>query len=115
MLDSKIFELRDFATFIPVVATKLKTMPQSTISREEWLLRRAGFNSQSIDTTFVLLARAEGGKAYYDPNDWNDRTFTAAHRHICENWDNLPSGALIDVRFVLGETVAPCFSEYLGV
>ena len=98
-METKLFEIRDRATFIPVLAI--------SISREDgFLAKRAGFGSRLIQ-----LIHFANGKTSYDPYDWNNRTMQTAHRHIEEYWDNLQNEEVIDVEFILGETNAPKQSE----
>ena len=134
----KLFEVRDRATFIPVMATcllvrhptcRLKTQPTTekpTViggyvndNDEEYLLRRAGYAQEQITDhsnqfpPYVMLARLVSGSvgATYDPYDWGNHTLTTAHQYIIENWNNLVSGQVIDVEFILGETTEPKKSE----
>jgi len=104
-IETKLFELRDSATFIPIVAMQM----HSTDAREHWLLRRAGYSIG--EPHLVLLTRLDGGIAHYDVYDWGGRTFPAAHQYIADNWHTLQTGALIDVRVILGEAADPCESE----
>ncbi len=47
-----------------------------------------------------------------DPFEWGDnRTRLFAHKYIAEHFDELPSGAVVDVEFILGESAAPKLSE----
>lgn len=100
-METKVFELRDSLTFIPVIAIQ--------VSRDDHrLFWRAGYGH----TPSVLLMRAEGkGKVTCDPYDWGDRTMTTAHLHIESNWDSLFNGEVVDVEYILGETDEPKFSE----
>lgn len=104
---TKILELRDKATFIPVVAVKM--MPDA--ANERYLLRRAGYSTDG--NPLVLLTRADGGKSAYDPYDWGDRTFHTAHLYIEEHWNELEDGDVVDVEFILGETKERKLSEEL--
>lgn len=110
LCETKMFELRDRATFIPIIATR---MCMSKNPRESWLMRRAGYDIFSEEPC-VLLARLNGGPACYDPYDYGDRTFHTAHKYITENWEALGSGAVVDVQFILGETQKPAVSEEAG-
>ena len=106
-MDTKLFEVRDRGTFIPVIATLM--IPVGTeADAEAFLLKRAGFD---FDSAFVLLARLEGGDALYDPFGWVNRTMRTAHIYIQDNWDALRSGDVVDVEFILGERPAPKISE----
>jgi len=39
------------------------------------------------------------------------RTMLEAHRHVAAHWNELQSGDVVDVEFILGETAAPKVSE----
>ena len=105
MIETKLFELRDEATFIPIIASAMR----SDEPREAWLLRRSGY---APNTTLILLTTLDGGRnAEYDPYAWGGRTFPNAHYYITREWPALKSGQVIDVRTILGETDAPCESE----
>ena len=101
----KVIELRDRLTFIPCIAIKLS--PQKI--EEAWLIQRAGYGPS---TPYVLFGRADCGIPFqYDPSGFGDRTMTAAHQHIIENFDEIEHGGLVDVEFILGETEEPKTSE----
>lgn len=102
-------EVRDKATFIPVIATKMAPQDEG----EEYLLRRAGFGFLA---PLVVLCRMECSTAIpsaaYDPYDWTGaRTLLEAHRWIAEHFDELNSGDVVDVQFILGETKTAKKSE----
>lgn len=109
---SKIFEILDSGTFIPVLATRLGSYDQP----EEWLLAKAGyglgFDSQS---EYIPLSQINGGsgKSTCDPYDWgqNPRTLFTAHRYIIEHFTSLLAGAVVDVQFILGERPRPKTSD----
>ena len=90
-MKTKLFELRDRGTFIPVLAVQLS--PSDDFS-ENWLMRRAGFGP---DGDCVILCRLECSgtvrNATYDPYAWgaNPRTFSVAHDFIMKNFDALAS------------------------
>lgn len=98
-MEIKKFELRDYMTFIPIIAIKIS-------GADGWLARRAGYESSCI-----LMGRLEGSAFHYDPYQWRDRTFQTAHHALIAKWDTLKDGDLIDVSFELGETKTPCESE----
>jgi hypothetical protein len=101
--ETKIFEVRDAGTFIPVLAVRIRK-GECRPGRLAW---RAGYNQPCI-----LLTPLEGGrKACCDAYDHGGRTLPAAHQHIEAHWDTLEDGALIDVRVVLGEAAEPCKTE----
>ena len=113
----KAFEIRDRGTFIPALAVNM--VPDSPGSdggvAEMYLLRRAGYG---FDETCVMLCRMDANalarQASYDPYAWGERTFPVAHQYIIEHFDELESGAVVDVEFLLGETTQPKVSERLG-
>jgi hypothetical protein len=106
-MKAKCFELRDRATFVPVVAVKIDPGNEA----ERYLLRRAGF---ALPSDLVLMCGLDDGpdKATCDPYDWGqNRTRQVAHDFIARNFDRLPAGTVIDVEFILGETQIPKESE----
>lgn len=111
-MKAKTFEVRDRHTFIPVLAVKLEPSNQG----DRYLLARAGYGpSPEAQEKYIQLIRIQGGHGptTCDPYEWDDRTFFTAHQHLVENFDQLESGAVIDVQFILGETSAPEKSERL--
>jgi selenophosphate synthetase-related protein len=98
----KLFEIRDRATFIPVLAIDIS-------AKDGYLARRAGFGHRCIQ-----LVDFEGRRTAYNPYDWSGRTFPAAHAYIETHWDELADGDVVDVEFVLGETTQPKVSEERG-
>lgn len=107
-METKLFELRDSATFIPVLAIKLKSRTEV----DRWILARGGFAPQD---TYVVLMSLTRMKCEYDPLAWSrgGRTYPVAHEHIRENWESLESGAVVDVELILGETKEIKVSERL--
>jgi hypothetical protein len=116
---SKLFELRDKNTFIPILAIKLT----SESEKERYLLARAGFSSNKdvwagyVQAEYIQLIEINGGggKSNCDPYEWASRTHQIAHRFILDNFNTLESGQVIDVEFILGETTQPKKSEALNV
>ena len=106
-MEVKTLEIRDRATFIPVVAVRLsgRDVP------EEYLLRRAGWYGRE----FVLLTELNGLRNNVFPYYWDDRTYSTAHKYIIEYWDEIENGQVIDVEFILGETDKPKVSEFYNV
>ena len=111
----KAIEIRDRGTFIPALAVKM--VPARDVYEHEperYLLRRAGYG---FVNPCVVLCRmdANGGprNASYDPYGWGveDRTFQVAHLYITDHFDELESGAVVDVEFILKETTEPKKSE----
>lgn len=100
-MNSKMFEVRDRGTCISVIAIKLQSQDKS----EEFLLSRAGFYGDGFP--FILLTHMETLKSTYDAYKWDDRSMRTAHRYIQQNFDNLKTGDVIDVEYILGETKQP--------
>lgn len=101
-MEQKLFEIRDTGTFIPVLVTRITAY-------DGYLVRRAGFMGEHYLVT--KLNTLETGYDIF--THWDDaaRTMPVAHRHIENNWDNLKSGDVIDVEFLLGEASEPKVSE----
>lgn len=112
-MQTKLFEIRDRATFIPALAVKLRHAPLST-DVESWLLWRSGFGRDDTSGPYVVLYKLATDEAHYDPIEWRGgRTMQLAHAHIIEQWDQLESGDVVDVEFLLEETKSPKRSERL--
>ena len=106
-METKLFELRDHGTFIPLLCIKPRfPSPHAFEAKMAW---RYGYK----DTRAVIVTHmgTPDRGCHSDPSAWGDRTFQAAHRYVEEQWENLSTGDLIDVRVVLGETATPCPSE----
>lgn len=106
-LVTKAFEIRDAATFIPVIATALR----SERPEEAYLLGRAGF--LTYNPPVVMVTRLNDFNSAHDPCDWMNRTMRVAHDYIDQHLDELETGAVIDVQFILGERSEPKASERL--
>jgi hypothetical protein len=110
-MQTKLLELRDEGTFIPIIAT-LMARPDN--EQEEYLLRRAGYAIGPTDHWLVLLDRLDGGASDYRTHSQHgggQRTFPTAHLYIQQHWDELTSGQVIDVEYILGESEKPKESE----
>ena len=107
-MEIKLVEIRDAGTFIPAMAVRLK----DRIDEEQYLLRRSGFGT---DGDCIMLTRLETGQGQYDPYDWpaNPRTMRYAHHFIVTRWEEIRSGDVIDVEFIMGVTKQPKVSERL--
>lgn len=97
---------------------------KARLERERYLLRRAGYGYERPSVanppgeTYVMLTSLNKGASTYNPYDWvhekltpRGRTMHEAHKYIIAHWDELESGAVIDLEFILGETEAPKTSE----
>ena len=117
MLETKTFEVRDSATFLPVIATRITRQVDQNFSdpgaeAEDYLLGRSGY---SLEVPLILMTPLIGGRtAEYEAYAWNDRTLQAAHLMLQENWDDFETGDVVDVRVFMGEATEPVVSERLA-
>lgn len=111
MAQVKIFEVRDRGTCIPVVAVALR----ENTDQERKLAARAGYGpDQDTQDPYVLLSPLSGGQRLHsDVYAWGgpSRTLHTAHQYIQLNWTILETGAVIDVRYIVGETETPAASD----
>lgn len=108
-MDAKTFEIRDDGTFIPVLAVRLNPASEG----DRYLLGRAGYGTRPDEQAhYVIVVKLEDCLSQYDANRWGRaRTMEIAHEHIIEHFDDLPSGAVVDVEYILGKTAQPKVSE----
>lgn len=111
---TKTFEIRDKSTFIPVLAIKMRPGCEP----DRYLFSRAGFGRSSAEQDeYIFLIKIDGGngKATCDPYDWNasSRTMPIAHEYISKHFQELNSGEVICVEYILGERDTPKISERL--
>lgn len=107
MMEIKLFEVLDRGTAIPVLAVRIV----ATKGDEDYILRRAGYGAGQPCILVTNLARNE---THYDLYEWsqaNGRTMREAHAAIEAGWSTLNCGDVVDVEFILGETVEPKPSE----
>lgn len=113
-MNAKLFEIRDAATFIPVLAVQFGSDNEA----ERYLASRAGYGRQQHQQQeYVFLCKIAGNDAggTYDPHQWpgGSRTMQVAHQFIIEHFDGLEPGAVVDVEFILNERDKPKRSERL--
>lgn len=108
VLNSKIFEIRDRGTLLPVMATLVSNTSGENYM-ENNLMLRAGYGNSGM----VILTILESGESRNDPFKWNDgcRTIKEAHWYINNNFYKLNSGDVIDVEYILGESDTQKVSE----
>lgn len=108
-MNTKILEVRDRATFIPVMATETLAANEG----QEYLLKRSGYGN---GFGYVIVTRLVDVRAEYDAYKWpqNPRTMHVAHRYIEANFERLKDGDVVDVEFILGETEIPKTSESMA-
>lgn len=105
----KAFEVRDRLTCIPVIAIAMG----ATGPIQKRYLHRCGYPQYPSPPSIVMMRLADQ-RASSDPYWWNDRTHQVAHNFICDNFDSLKEGDVIDVRVILGETTKPASPEIAG-
>jgi hypothetical protein len=95
----KIFEVRDRATMIPVIAVKVFAANY----QERMLMSRAGYGfTEQEQGEYTLVGNLEGANfpAVFDPYDQGIREMKEAHMYINEHWDDLDHGAVIDLEMI---------------
>ncbi len=102
-LEHKFVEIRDIGTCVPALAIRIS-------GADGYLARRAGFG----DTPCIYLIALATQQCRYDPYQWGNRTMNAAHQWLQEHWDEVKSGAVVDVEFIRGETDKPKVSEQVS-
>lgn len=106
----KTIEIRDAGTFIPALAVKL----EPTNEQDRYLLGRSGYGTTpERQAEYVVLMRLAGGtgQATCDPYEWDTHTMMQAHAWLLGHFDELASGAVVDVEHITGRTPAPKRSE----
>src|ERR1035438_7146136 len=95
-MKTKILEIRDSGTFIPVMATAFS-------GEESPLLRAAGY---ARCEQYVIVVKLNGIEAQYSAFNWpnSSRTMREAHKYIEKNWKDIEDGDVIDVEFIIGES-----------
>lgn len=110
-MEAKLFEIRDVATFIPVLAVKLDPHGE----QERYLLGRAGYGiTPQEQGEYVVVLKLAGGEGEMkcDAHQWiGSHTMIFAHDYIRKNWHRLSSGNVIDVQYLMGATTEPKKSE----
>jgi len=101
---TKCIEIRDHGTCIPAMAFKMAADGEV----EHRFFWRCGYPQ---DGSAVILMELNHQKATSDPYEWGGRTYPVAHNYICEHFDEIPEGGVVDVRVILGEADAPAPAE----
>lgn len=112
-METKILEVRDRGTFIPVLCVDMNPYPELSDTRraQEYYLRRSGYPCDGRPNIAVAKVSMDGDPAWNDPYGWQSRTMAVAHKFIIEHWPKLRDGDVVDVQFILGETAEPKVSE----
>ena len=109
---AKTVEIRDRGTFIPALAVKMEPAGEA----DRYLLARAGYGTTPMDQAqYIVLVQITGGTGHAtsDPYDWpgGARTYPTAHNWLIDHFDEIESGAVIDVEYLLAERLEPKLSE----
>ena len=117
-MKAKALEVRDRATFIPVLCVDMNPTFRSSVNEDatphlglDYLLRRCGYPCDGEPTILMCRLDGKGKGAHCDPYDWADRTMSVAHNWIVSSWAELKDGDVVDVEFILGETTTQKRSE----
>jgi len=107
-IEVKLFEVRDRATFIPAYCVRFRDDLADT---QEWFLLRAAGWGPNPDCIYMTLL--EGGDTSHNPHGFKPggRILQVAYAYIENHWDQLESGQIIDVEYILKETDEPKKSE----
>lgn len=108
----KLFEIRDSGTFIQALAIKIECKGAS--EQERYLLRRCGFGERGGYA--ILLHHLQSDKGSMDVYNWPKvngdlRTMPQAHAYLEKHFDELESGSVIDIEYILGEKPTKKISE----
>lgn len=109
-MKTKMFEVRDEGTLIPVIAYRMNPDNEA----QQALLARGGYGSDAEgQAEYVWLQRFDAGygQGMSDVFKWGTRTMHEAHIYIKANFDELRDGDVVDVQFILGETKEKKVSE----
>ena len=109
-VETKILEIRDVGTCIPVLAT---AMAASSDEVEQWYLNRTGY---PVERRLIMVTTMNQANSAYSAYKWStsSRTMPTAHDYIERNWDSLKTGDVICVETILGERDTPKVSERFG-
>jgi len=117
----KLIEVRDDGTTMPCMVTALcanATMEEA----ERWLTRRGGWGEDQIGLYFAALCPenneyAVGVVGHPYIHTWSQaqhsRTLKVAWEWVQTHWDEVSSGDVVDVEFLLGERKTPKLSDRL--
>jgi hypothetical protein len=105
-MKTKMLEIRDRHTYLAVIATKTC----GSTALERYHFKRRGYSRNSVMVTRLVDTRT----ASY-PYEWGTctRTMHVAHKYIEDNFDELTTGDVVDVEYILGETQTKKISEAL--
>lgn len=111
-METKLFELRDRGTFIPLLCIKPQSETKCACGESEFATKMAWrYGYRDTPAVIVTHMSTPNRGCHNSPEAWGDRTFQVAHRYIQQHWDDLRTGHVVDVEFILGETLSPKESE----
>lgn len=104
-MQTKMIEIRDSMTTIAALAIRMI----ANDLKEYSFLWREGYPK---DGSSIVLMRLSDQKATNDPYKWHAlgmglRTMQISHDFIINHWDEIESGDVVDVEYILNETTAP--------
>ena len=110
-METKCIEIRDSATRILVFGLPMNPADLT----EHKYMHSEGY---PLDGSAVILFVCSNQKATVDPDGWGalgygDRTMQTAHSWIIENWSEIETGEVVDVRVILGEATESARSDML--
>lgn len=105
MLQSKLVEIRDEGTCILAVAIRMLAKDYV----QGWFIH--GRSGYPRDGSGIVLMRLGDQRASVDPYSWERRTMGNAHHWIYHHFDEIVDGQVVDVRVILGETIAAVISD----
>ena len=112
-MQTKLFEIRDRLTYIPVLCVKPGRGVSSSAESKMW--QTSGYGNLKEQAEYVLMYTIDSDSAPFKGNygayAWHDRTSETAHQYIIDNWYSLDSGSVVDVEYILGETISPKISH----
>lgn len=96
-MQTKLLEVRDHTTRIPVLAMAIGPDSEAAAA----LLRRCGLT----DSKGVVILNLKDQTAQKDFCGWkNSPTMATAHAYIDGRFDKLSDGDVVDVEYILGDT-----------
>lgn len=101
MIESKIFEIRDKGTYIPILAVLM----ESNDPAENYHLKRFSWSH-------IYVFKIANGEPVFKW-EWEGRRISVIYPHITKHWYELQSGSVIDIQVLLGETTEPATSEMI--
>lgn len=104
-MESKVFEVRDRMTFIPLIAVRMNHREAD----ERYLVRQAGWREE-----FLFGRMSNDSIALEHVARWRHcATLGTACEFIAQNWEALENGAVIDSEYIRGESKQPKVKQRL--